>query len=229
MSIMAFLVGCNAAELNGLLQDVDLGQLPIVSQPGGSASDDILDLPPTPEFNDDSGGGLLLDEPPLPPSSNPGGGVDGLLPANPPSPGVVVNPPPEVVVDPQIAQGKQNFAVRCQSCHGPNGAGAAVVPRALRAGVCLRVDCGNLAALTNYITQSMPPNNVGACVGACSEGIAKNIVAAFARSTELSTLSEQSLVLKILSNFIHSSHVEVIEQDSGRKIFESTVVEEGYK
>ncbi|MEJ2742870.1 MAG: hypothetical protein P8176_10405, partial [Gammaproteobacteria bacterium] len=62
----------------------------------------------------------------------------------------------------------------CGLCHGNQGEGAVAWPTPLRADECQLVNCGDVAALTNYIANNMP--SPGACVGECASKTAELIV-----------------------------------------------------
>ncbi|MEJ2741906.1 MAG: hypothetical protein P8176_05330 [Gammaproteobacteria bacterium] len=94
--------------------------------------------------------------------------------ANPPAPyenvmGKPLSRPERLAERARLSQ--SNFANLCADCHSL-GANNGLWAADLGAGVCQKVDCGELKALSFYINRYMPPENPSSCRGACASDMA---------------------------------------------------------
>lgn len=70
--------------------------------------------------------------------------------------------------------------LQCSTCHGVTGEGASA--DVISGGRCDKVNCRDIDALTDYISEEMPFSAKDSCQGQCAEDLADYIVNAFNRS-----------------------------------------------
>jgi mono/diheme cytochrome c family protein len=130
--------------------------------------------------------------------------------------GVAPPPPPDPDV---LAEGRAFWDAQCAFCHGANGEGTPIFdPTPVLPGQCAELGaggCEDLATLTAYIAETMPPPG-GTCLENCASSTAQLILASF---------QEQEVVDDIIEEEIIEEEVieeEVIEEE----VIEEEVIEE---
>ena len=92
------------------------------------------------------------------------------------------------------------YDAQCANCHGDTGLGAAIAPSLISC-----ANCNSFGSLQNYIRDTMPLGNTGACDDNCAANMAEFI---------LSVLNAPSQAIKSIDGLILMSDTEVLRKAS---------------
>lgn len=107
------------------------------------------------------------------------------------------------------------FRANCQVCHALDGSPTPLGPQNIQLGpnTCQLVDCSDVAALTTYIENYMPPQPEN-CVAECAQETAELIASDFQPSSE----SAARIVMENLEEILNNAEVHAYNPVTGDSI-----------